>query len=60
VERYTRTDEMTLHYSATIEDSVAYSKPWTTSFTIPWVPGAELMEYVCQENNADLTHLVGQ
>jgi hypothetical protein len=51
---------MTLHYSATIEDPVAYTKPWTTSFTIPWYPGGELLEYVCNENNADLSHMVGQ
>jgi len=60
VERYHRDDEYTLHYTVTIEDPVAYTKPWTTSYTIPWVPGAEPMEYVCNENNADLSHLVGQ
>jgi len=60
VERYTRQDEYTLHYSATIEDPVAYTKPWTTSYSIPWVPGAELLEYVCNENNTDLSHLVGK
>jgi hypothetical protein len=59
-ERYTRTDLDTLQYSVTIEDPVAYTKPWTTSFWIPWVPGAELLEYVCNENNADLSHMVGK
>jgi hypothetical protein len=58
VERFTRTNELTLHYEVTIDDPKAYTKPWTTSFTIPWVRGAELMEYICQENNKDLTHLV--
>jgi hypothetical protein len=60
IERYTRTDEMTLHYEVTIDDPVAYTKPWTNSYTIPWSPSTELYEYVCQENNMDLTHLVGK
>lgn len=59
-ERYTRTDEMTLHYQATIDDPRAYTRPWTTSYTIPWVPGVEPMEYICQENNQDTRHLVGK
>ena len=58
-ERYTRRNEMTLHYEVTIDDPGAYTKPWTTSFTIPWAPGFELMEYICQENNKDIPHLVG-
>jgi hypothetical protein len=57
IERFTRTDEMTLHYQATIDDPKAYTKPWTTSYTIPWSPGAELYEYICQENNKDLEHM---
>jgi len=60
VERFTRRDEMTLHYQVTIEDPGAYTRPWTTSYTIPWSPGAELMEYVCHENNKDLPHMVGK
>lgn len=60
IERFTRTDEMTLRYQATIDDPKAYTAPWTTSYTIPWVPGVELYEYICQENNQDLPHLVGR
>ena len=60
IERYTRTDEMTLRYEATIDDPEAYTRKWTTSYTIPWQPGAELMEYICQENNKDLPHIVGK
>jgi hypothetical protein len=60
IEKYTRTDEMTLHYEATIDDPKAYAKPWTTSYTIPWQAGAEPLEYICQENNKDLSHLVGK
>jgi hypothetical protein len=60
VERYTRTDSMTLHYEAMIEDPQAYTKPWTTSWNVPFHPGWEPFEYICQENNADLKHLVGK
>jgi hypothetical protein len=59
-ERYTRVNELTLHYEATIDDPKAYTKPWTTSYTIPWRAGAELIEYICQENNKDTPHLVGK
>ncbi len=60
VERFTRTNEATLRYEVTIDDPKAYTKPWTTSYTIPWAPGAELLEYICQENNKDLPHMVGK
>ena len=60
IERFTRTDQETLHYQVTIEDPGAYSKSWTTSYTIPWAPGQEPMEYVCSENNLDLPHLIGK
>jgi hypothetical protein len=60
VERYTRTDEMTLHYEVTIDDPKAYTKPWSSSYSIPWSAGTELLEYICQENNKDLPHMVGK
>ena len=41
-ERFTRTNEATLHYEVTIDDPQVYTKPWTTSYTIPWAAGAEL------------------
>jgi hypothetical protein len=59
-ERYTRTDAMTLKYEATIDDPGAYSGPWTTSNTVRWRPGFELMEYVCQENEKSSRHMVGR
>ena len=60
VEYFTRVNEHTLHYEFTIDDPGAYSEPWGNSFDIPWVPDAELLEYICQENNADVEHLVGK
>ena len=60
VERFTRVNELILHYEATIEDPGAYAKPWTTSWNILFHPGMEPFEYICQENNADLKHMVGK
>jgi hypothetical protein len=57
IEKYRRPDFNTLVYEATIEDSEAYTKPWTTSFKIPFRAGWDLLEYVCLENNKDLMHL---
>jgi hypothetical protein len=60
IERFTRVNEATLHYQVTIDDPKAYTKPWTTAYTIPWAAGVELYEYICQENNRDLPHMVGK
>ena len=62
IERYTRTDETTLHYEATIDDPGAYTKPWTVGWKVSWQPGWDPLEYVCQENNKDVGvngHMVG-
>jgi len=57
VERFTRRDEMTLHYQVTIDDPGAYTKPWTAAWNLAWRPNAELAEYICQENNQYLMRL---
>ncbi|PWU06328.1 MAG: hypothetical protein C5B51_12630 [Terriglobia bacterium] len=62
IERYTRVDENTLHYQATIDDPGAYTKPWTVGWKVSWEPGWDPLEYVCQENNRDVGvngHMVG-
>ena len=61
IERYTREDEDTLHYQATIDDPGAYSKPWTVGWKIKWHAGWEPYEYICQENNKDVLagHIYG-
>jgi hypothetical protein len=57
VERITRPNLNTLHYEATVNDPGAYSAPWTIAWDIKWMPGAELAEYICQENNKFLIEL---
>ena len=50
VERFSRTDLNTLHYAVTINDPGAYTRPWTSSWDLKWIPGEELPEYYCQDN----------
>jgi hypothetical protein len=59
VERYTRTDSLTVKYEVTIDDPGAYSQAWTTSNTVSWRPGMQLGESVCQENEKDSRHMTG-
>ena len=60
VERYTRKDAKTLVNQITIDDPGAYSRPFTVTFTAELAPpGDELIEYICQENNQDVSHLQG-
>lgn len=59
VERYTRTDSLTLKYEVTIDDPGAYAHAWTTSNTVSWRPKFELMESICQENEKDSRHMIG-
>lgn len=59
IERYTRTDSLTLKYVVTIDDPGAYSKTWTTSNTVSWRPGMQLGESICQENERDSRHMIG-
>jgi hypothetical protein len=57
VERWTRPNKATLHYSATVTDPGAYTRPFTVAWDIPFSPTNELPEYICQENNRYLNRL---
>ena len=59
IERYTRTDFGTLKEDVTIDDPGAYTRPFTLHASHRLVPGDEIMEYICQENQKDTEHLVG-
>jgi hypothetical protein len=49
-ERFTRVDFDTLRYEVTINDPGAYTRPWSASWELSWVGGAELPVHICQEN----------
>lgn len=50
-ERFTRTSEHTMHYSATLEDAKVYTKPWTMEMQLYKRVGkdAQLMQFNCVE-----------
>lgn len=60
VERLTRVNFETLEYEVTVEDPGAYTAPWTSGYTLGWVEGAELFEYVCQANNLSPESMGGE
>jgi hypothetical protein len=49
-ERFTRRDMRTLEYSVTINDPGAYTRPWTSTWTLEWIPGEEMPYFLCQDN----------
>ena len=60
-ERYRRKDVGHLELEVTIDDPGAFKKPWTMKRASELAaPGDEVGQYVCNENNRDLQHLVGK
>src|SRR5213594_4762393 len=59
-ERIRRPDSKTLAYEVTIDDPGAYTRPFTLYGTHTYAENTELMEYICNENNQDIEHIVGK
>jgi hypothetical protein len=59
IERFRRRDFGHLEIQYTIEDPKVYAKPWTFRQNHHLTPDTELMEYICNENEKDLKHMVG-
>ena len=59
IERFTRTDSVTIKYDVVAEDPGALTAPWKTGFNLRWENGTELFEYVCQQANYAPTLMVG-
>jgi hypothetical protein len=49
-----------LEIEITLDDPKAYTAPWTIKLNQFLVLNTELLEYFCQENEKDQTHLVGK
>jgi hypothetical protein len=60
VERFRRPDANTLEYEVTVDDPGAYTAPFTLYGTHSYAVDTELMEYICNENNQDVSHIVGK
>ena len=59
-ERFTRPELGRMNVEITIDDPGAYSKAWKVFESSQLAPGWEITEYVCNENNRDVLHLVGK
>jgi hypothetical protein len=59
IERITRPESGRLEIEITIEDTGAFTQPHKFRRTHTLMPGAELLEYVCNEFNIDKDRLVG-
>src|SRR5580693_7372784 len=58
IERYRRPDLGHLEWETTIDDSGAYTKPFTLYGHATLQTDTDLMEYICQENNVDVSHIL--
>lgn len=57
IERYHLNDDDTLSYTATVEDTGALTKPWTTGVVLRRPVDVHVEEYECLENNPDNDHI---
>ena len=44
----------------TIDDPKMYTKPWTVKENPHLLVDTDLIEYICNENEKDLRHIVGK
>jgi hypothetical protein len=56
-ERYRRRDFGHMDVEVTLDDPKMYTKPFSIKYTLDLVPDSELGEYVCDENERDISHL---
>jgi hypothetical protein len=56
-EKFRRLNYGTLEIELTVDDSKAYTKPWTINVTQILAPDTELLDYICLENERDVQHL---
>jgi hypothetical protein len=59
-ERFHRVNYGKLEVDITVNDSKAYSAPWTVKLNQFIVLDTELLDYICTENEKDVSHLVGK
>jgi hypothetical protein len=61
VERIRRSDYGHIEVEITMEDSEAFIGPWKRTFTATLAPPEEeIMEFICNENNHDVSHYRGK
>src|SRR5215831_2214885 len=60
IERYHRPDLGHLEAEITVEDPGVLARPYTFKRVAELAPTEEIREFICNENNSDLQHLVGK
>src|SRR5215831_13916693 len=60
IERLRRRDFGHLEIQFRIDDSKVYAKTWSFKEEFHLTPDTELLEYVCNENEKDLKHMLGE
>jgi hypothetical protein len=55
--RYRRPDLGHLDVAISVEDPDTFTKPWKIHTVWDLLPGEDLQEYVCNENNKDPQHM---
>jgi hypothetical protein len=60
VEKFTRTAFNTMRYEYTVDDTGAYTAPFTGAMNLRWEAGTELFEYQCQQANYAHELMVGE
>jgi hypothetical protein len=59
-EKFQRLNYGTLEIELTVDDSKAYTKPWSIKVTQIIAPDTELLDFICLENERDVRHLPSQ
>lgn len=59
-ERFRRPNYGRLEVDVTVDDPKAYTKPWTAKLIQILQVDTDLLDYICLENEKDLTHMVGK
>jgi Carboxypeptidase regulatory-like domain len=60
IERYRRPDLGHLEIELTLEDPEAFQQPWVIRKTADLAPDQQMLEYICNENEKDVQHLLGK
>jgi hypothetical protein len=55
-ERIRRPDEGHLEYEFMVDDPKTFTKPWSVKYATTLLAGDEVGEYICTENEQDITH----
>lgn len=59
-ERFRRPNFGSMELEMTVDDSKAYTRPWTAKINLELQLNSDLLEYVCLEGEKDSKHMVGK